>query len=72
MSVIIITTVFNSGRYTVIAELMSIFQPSLKNLEKAKERRLGQNENGDDSNKRVELDKILKEGLSRNSFKKDS
>jgi hypothetical protein len=71
MSVIIITTVINSGRYTVIAELMSIFQPSLKNLEKAKERRLGQNENGDDSNKRVELDKILKEGLSRNSFKKD-
>jgi hypothetical protein len=55
----------------VIAELMTIFQPSLKNLEKAKERRLGQNENGDDSNKRVELDKILKEGLSRNSFKKD-
>jgi hypothetical protein len=54
----------------VIAELMTIFQPSLKNLEKAKERRLGQNENGDDSNKRVELDKILKEGLSRNSFKK--
>jgi hypothetical protein len=56
----------------VITELMTIFQPSLKNLEKAKERRLGQNKNGDDSNKRVELDKILKEGLSRNSFKKDS
>ncbi len=50
---------------------MSIFQPSLKNIEKAKERKLDQNENGDDSKKRAELDKILKEGLSRNSFKKE-
>lgn len=55
----------------MIAEAMSIFQPSLKNLEKAKERKLDQNENGDDLKKRVELDKILKEGLSRNSFKKE-
>ena len=52
-------------------EIMSIFQPSLKNIEKAKERKLDQNENGDDSKKRAELDKILKEGLSRNSFKKE-
>ena len=50
---------------------MSIFQPSLKNLEKAKERKLDQNENGDDSKKRTELDKIFKEGLSPNSFKKE-
>ena len=50
---------------------MSIFQPSLKNLEKAKERKLEQNESGDDSKKRAELDKILKEGLSPNSFKKE-
>ncbi len=50
---------------------MSIFQPSLKNLEKAKERKSDQNENGDDSKKRAELDKILKEGLSPNSFKKE-
>lgn len=50
---------------------MSIFQPSLKNLDKAKERKLDQNENGDDSKKRAELDKILKEGLSPNSFKKE-
>lgn len=50
---------------------MSIFQPSLKNLDKAKERKLDQNENGDDSKKRDELEKILKEGLSPNSFKKD-
>jgi len=49
---------------------MSIFQPSLKNLEKAKERRLDQNENEGDLNKKTELDKILKEGLSPNSFKK--
>ena len=28
----------------VIAEIMSIFQPSLKNLEKAKERKLDQHE----------------------------
>jgi hypothetical protein len=55
----------------VIAEIMSIFQPSLKNLEKAKERKLDQNENGDDSKKRAELEKILKEGLSPNSFKKE-
>jgi len=55
----------------VIAEIMSIFQPSLKNLDKAKERKLDQNENGDDSKKRDELEKILKEGLSPNSFKKD-
>jgi len=51
---------------------MSIFQPSLKNLEKAKERKLDQHENGDDSKQRAELDKILKEGLSPNSFKKNS
>ena len=50
---------------------MSIFQPSLKNLEKAKEIKLDQNENGDDSKKRAELDKILKEGLSPSSFKKE-
>ena len=50
---------------------MSIFQPSLKNLDKAKERKLDQYENGDDSKVRAELDKILKEGLSPNSFKKD-
>ena len=55
----------------MIAEIMSIFQPSLKNLEKAKERKLDQNENGDDSKKRTELEAILKEGLSPNSFKKD-
>lgn len=54
----------------MIAEIMSIFQPSLKNLDKAKERKLDQNENGDDSKKRDELEKILKEGLSPNSFKK--
>lgn len=50
---------------------MSIFQHSLKNLEKAKERKLDQNEVGDDSKKRAELDKIIKEGLSPNSFKKE-
>ena len=55
----------------MIAEIMSIFQPSLKNLEKAKERKLDQNENGDDSKKRAELEEILKEGLSPHSFKKD-
>jgi len=55
----------------MIAEIMSIFQPSLKNLEKAKERKLDQNENGDDSKRRAELEEILKEGLSPNSFKKD-
>lgn len=55
----------------MIAEIMSIFQPSLKNLEKAKERKLDQNENGDDLKKRAELEAILKEGLSPNSFKKD-
>ncbi|TMP02472.1 hypothetical protein CWC11_18140 [Pseudoalteromonas sp. S3178] len=52
-------------------EIMSMFQPSLKNLAKAEERKLDQNENGDDSKKRAELDKIIKEGLSPNSFKKD-
>ncbi|WP_282131723.1 hypothetical protein [Pseudoalteromonas aliena] len=52
-------------------EIMSMFQPSLKNLAKAEERKLDQNENGDDSKKRAELDKILKEGLSPNSFKKE-
>jgi len=54
----------------VIAEIMSIFQPSLKNLEKAKERKIDQNENEGDLKKKTELDKILKEGLSPNSFKK--
>jgi hypothetical protein len=53
----------------VIAEIMSIFQPSLKNLEKAKERKLDQNENEGDLKKKTELDKIIKEGLSPNSFK---
>lgn len=48
-----------------------MFQPSLKNLAKAEERRLDQHENGDDSKKRAELDKIIKEGLSANSFKKN-
>ena len=48
-----------------------MFQHSLKNLEKDEERKLDQNENGDDSKKRAELDKILKEGLSPNSFKKE-
>ncbi len=52
-------------------EIMSMFQPSLKNLAKAEERKLDQNENGDDSKKRAELDKIIKEGLSPNSFKKE-
>ena len=52
-------------------EIMSMFQPSLKNLAKAEERRLDQHENGDDSNKRAGLDKIIKEGLSPNSFKKE-
>jgi len=55
----------------VIVELMSIFQPSLKYLQKAKERKLSQHENGDDSKRKVEMDKILKEGLSPNSFKKE-
>jgi len=55
----------------VIAEIMSIFQSSLKNLEKAKERKLDQHENGDDSNKSAQLDKILKEGLSPQSFKNE-
>ncbi|WNC68787.1 hypothetical protein RI845_01235 [Thalassotalea nanhaiensis] len=55
----------------MIADIMSIFQPSLKNLDKAKERKLDQYENGDDSKVRAELDKILKEGLSPNSFKKE-
>lgn len=50
---------------------MSMFQPSLKNLAKAEERKLDQNENGDDSKKRAELDKIIKEGLSSNSFKNE-
>lgn len=50
---------------------MSMFQPSLKNLAKAEERKLDQNENGDGSKKRAELDKIIKEGLSSNSFKKE-
>ncbi|WOC27714.1 hypothetical protein LY624_07585 [Pseudoalteromonas sp. N1230-9] len=52
-------------------EIMSMFQPSLKNLAKAEERRLDQHENGDDSKKRAELDKIIKEGLSPNSFKNE-
>ncbi|HDY91836.1 MAG TPA: hypothetical protein ENH67_09210 [Pseudoalteromonas sp.] len=52
-------------------EIMSMFQPSLKNPAKAEERKLDQNENGDDSKKRAELDKIIKEGLSPNSFKKE-
>jgi hypothetical protein len=56
----------------VSVEIMSMFQPSLKNLAKAEERKLDQNENGDDSKKRAELDKIIKEGLSPNSFKKKS
>ena len=51
---------------------MSMFQPSLKNLAKAEERKLDQNENGDDSKKRAELDKIIKAGLSPNSFKKEN
>ena len=50
---------------------MSIFQPSLRNLAKAEERKLELHENGDDSKKRTELDKIMKEGLSPNSFKKE-
>ena len=50
---------------------MSMFQPSLKNLAKAEERKLDQHENGDDSKKRAELDKIIKEGLSPNSFQKE-
>jgi len=50
---------------------MSMFQPSLKNLAKAEDRKLDQNENGDGSKKRAELDKILKDGLSPNSFKKE-
>lgn len=54
----------------MITELMSIFQPSLKNLEKAKERKLSHSEEGDNSNKRADIEKILKEGLSPNSFKK--
>jgi len=54
----------------MITELMSIFQPSLKNLQKAKERKLSHSEEGDGSNKRSQLDKILKEGLSPNSYKK--
>lgn len=48
-----------------------MFQPSLKNLAKAEDRKLDQNENGDGSKKRAELDKILKDGLSPNSFKKE-
>lgn len=48
-----------------------MFQPSLKNLAKAEDRKLEQNENGDGSKKRAELDKILKDGLSPNSFKKE-
>ena len=48
---------------------MSIFQPSLKNLEKAKERKLDQNENEGGLKKETELDKIIREGLSPNSFK---
>lgn len=48
-----------------------MFQPSLKNLAKAEERRLDLHENGDDSKKRAELDKIIKKGLSPNSFKKE-
>lgn len=52
-------------------EVMSMFQPSLKNLAKAEERKLNLNENGDDSKKRAELDKIIKEGLSPNSFKNE-
>mgnify|MGYP000710294015 CR=1 FL=1 len=55
----------------MITDIMSIFQPSLKNLEKAKERKLGQNEIGDGSKKSAELDKILKEGLTPNSFKSE-
>lgn len=55
----------------MITELMSIFQPSLKNLEKAKEKKLSHSENNNISDRRTEIDKILKEGLSRNSFKKD-
>lgn len=41
-------------------EIMSMFQPSLKNLAKAEERKLDQNESSDDSKKRAELDKIIK------------
>ncbi len=52
-------------------EIMSMFQPSLKNLAKAEERKLDQNENGDDSKKRAELEKINKEGHSPNSCKKE-
>lgn len=52
-------------------EIMSMFQPSLKNLAKAEERKLAQNESSDDSKKRAELDKIIKDGLSPNSFKKE-
>jgi len=55
----------------MIAEIMSIFQPSLRHLKKAKEKKLSQHENGDGSKKKMELDKILKEGLSSNSFKKE-
>ena len=55
----------------MIIEIMSIFQPSLKYLKKAKERKLSLHENGDDLKRKVEMDKILKEGLSPNSFKKE-
>lgn len=53
----------------MIAEIMSIFQPSLRYLKKAKERKLSQHENGDDSKRKAQLDKVLKEGLSSDSFK---
>ena len=43
----------------------------IKKPSKTEERKLDQNENGDDSKKRAELDKIVKEGLSSNSFKKE-
>ena len=56
----------------MITEIMSIFQPSLKNLEKAKEIKLDQNENANGTKQRAELEKILKEGLSSSSFKNKS
>ena len=69
--IVAITAAINSWRYIVSVEIMSMFQPSLKNLAKAEERKLDQNQNGNDSEKRAELDKIIKEGLSPNSFKKE-
>ena len=55
----------------MITQLMSIFQPSMRHIEKAKEKKLSQTENGDNSKRKYDLDKILKEGLSPNSFKQE-